>query len=209
MAGYHQNFIMKFPHGNVHKLKEEVDEFLDAYASGNPIMAMQELSDIYLILRTIANDYGIDVSDLAKMADTTESVFLSGDRTSSSLFEMIRSNTKYISLSVPAPKYYFICEDINYEYILVDSETETIILPAGTEYFEVLAGEVYVEDQRIIEQYQCSKTSITFLEFKSKGLIMTKSNGLKDNLNSISHVSYNKSDKIFDVLKASLEEFDV
>src|SRR5690606_6810563 len=97
MAGYHQNFIMKFPHGNVHKLKEEVDEFLDAYASGNSIMAMQELSDVYLILRTIARDYGIDVDDLAKMADVTEKVFESGGRTSSSLFEMIRSNTKYLS----------------------------------------------------------------------------------------------------------------
>lgn len=208
MAGYHQNFIMKFPHGNVHKLKEEVDEFLDAYASGNSIMAMQELSDVYLILRTIAREYGIDVDDLAKMADVTEKVFEYGGRTSSSLFEMIRSNTKYLSNISDATRHYFLSDDTVFEYILITQEEDHIVLPQRVEYFEVITGDVFVDDKRVIDIHQCKNDFCTDVTFNSQALIMVKNSGFV-NIGNYKDVNYDKSDDQFNVLKSLLDELNV
>lgn len=47
IMSYHEMNITKHSHTSPYKLIEESQEFIDALAHGNPIMAIQELSDLY------------------------------------------------------------------------------------------------------------------------------------------------------------------
>ncbi len=77
---YHKLGIAKHQVGSPYKLQEEFLEYIDAVATGNKIMAIQELSDLYGCLESEASKYGISVSDLKVMSDLTKSVFISGSR---------------------------------------------------------------------------------------------------------------------------------
>ncbi len=78
--GYHNVPIPKYPTQTAEKLLEEAREYLDACRQNNTIMAMCELSDVYLVVRQLAELHGLTISDVAKMANATENAFLSGRR---------------------------------------------------------------------------------------------------------------------------------
>lgn len=77
---YHNMKITKSNPESSFKIIEETQEYIDAMASGNRIMAMTELSDIYLALTAEAAKHGLKVKDLEIMANATKRAFDSGDR---------------------------------------------------------------------------------------------------------------------------------
>lgn len=88
---YHKLTIHKHDHRSPFKLQEEVLEYLDAVASNNKVMAMQELSDVYGSLESEISKYGLTVEDLKIMSDTTKQVFEKGTRTNQDLIEYLKS----------------------------------------------------------------------------------------------------------------------
>ena len=78
--GYHITKITKGTYGQISKVQEELDEFLDAKKQGIVIMEMLELSDIYGALESVTETYGINMEDLKRMSDVTKRAFKSGKR---------------------------------------------------------------------------------------------------------------------------------
>ena len=81
--GYHDIPIQKFEVGDIKKLKEELDEVLDANSSDNPIMELVELSDLYGAIKIyLWKKYGnnLNMKDLEKMSDVTVRSFRNGRR---------------------------------------------------------------------------------------------------------------------------------
>ena len=79
--GYHKRKIEKGVYGHFSKIKEEMDELLDAHEQGNPIMELIEISDLIGAIEayTLGN-YNITVHDILVMKNATQSAFESGDR---------------------------------------------------------------------------------------------------------------------------------
>lgn len=77
--GYHVAKIEPGVYGEVSKISEETEELLDAYAQGNKVMVLNELSDILgAINGFIHNKYpGIELTDLLVMMDATARAFKS------------------------------------------------------------------------------------------------------------------------------------
>jgi hypothetical protein len=81
--GYHKRHINRGCFGHVSKIKEEFEEFQDAYDQNNPIMELLELSDLIGAIEAYAlNHYDIELCDLIKMKDATKSAFQDGTRKS-------------------------------------------------------------------------------------------------------------------------------
>ena len=80
--GYHLSSIKKERYGSAEKLKEEVEELLDAVAQKNKIMTLVELSDIIGAMRGFLRESfpQISLDDVIKMNDATERAFNSGLR---------------------------------------------------------------------------------------------------------------------------------
>jgi hypothetical protein len=78
--GYHITKITKGTYGQISKVQEELDEFIDAKEQGIVIMEMLELSDIYGALESVTETYGINMEDLKRMSDVTKRAFKSGKR---------------------------------------------------------------------------------------------------------------------------------
>jgi hypothetical protein len=80
--GYHQMIIPKQSIGTIGKIHEELDELTDCELTGNKIMSLMELSDLYgaieMYLHT--NFPSLEMTDLAKMSKTTKRVFKNGIR---------------------------------------------------------------------------------------------------------------------------------
>lgn len=89
---YHKLKIQKHSHTSAFKLLEETYEYLDAISTDNKIMAIQELSDLYGVLKREANKYNISVKDLDIMSNLTEQVFINGYRNKDSLFDYLKNN---------------------------------------------------------------------------------------------------------------------
>lgn len=79
-TGYHTKKIQKGVLGQISKVQEEVDEFLDAQEQGNKIMMLCELSDIYGALESLAEANGVTLTDLKIMSDATKRAFENGHR---------------------------------------------------------------------------------------------------------------------------------
>ena len=62
--GYHQLKIHKHAINSPYKLQEEFLEYIDAISTGNKIMAVQELADIYGALENEANKFKLNMNDL-------------------------------------------------------------------------------------------------------------------------------------------------
>ena len=83
--GYHTKKIKKGDLGHASKIREEYEEFVDAYEQGNPVMELVELSDLLGAIEAYAlNHYDIELSDLIKMTQATKSAFQDGSRKASS-----------------------------------------------------------------------------------------------------------------------------
>jgi hypothetical protein len=82
MAGYHVADIPRGKYGELSKVLEEVMEALDAEQQGNPIMVLQELSDIVgAIQKYLEKHPSICFQDLVTMAYATARAFEEGVRT--------------------------------------------------------------------------------------------------------------------------------
>jgi hypothetical protein len=80
MPGYHTVEIAKGVLGKSSKIREELDELLDAEKQGVKILIHCELADLYGALRECASSYGLTMGDLGSMVDLTKSAFEHGER---------------------------------------------------------------------------------------------------------------------------------
>ena len=79
--GYHKADIPRGKYGEASKITEEYDEFIDAINQDNPLMALQELSDLIGAIEGYASKYNMTLDDLLTMHKVTKKVFLEGHRT--------------------------------------------------------------------------------------------------------------------------------
>lgn len=77
---YHIKEIKKGIYGEPSKITEEYQEFMDALDQDNPIMAIQELSDMLGAIEGYLVNYNLNLDDLNTMKDVTKKVFVSGHR---------------------------------------------------------------------------------------------------------------------------------
>lgn len=80
--GYHANHIDKGLPGEISKIREELEELIDADTQGVKLMALLELSDMIGAISLYLRRYHptLTVQDLIKMAERTESAFKDGSR---------------------------------------------------------------------------------------------------------------------------------
>lgn len=80
--GYHFARIKKGELGELSKVREELEEALDAYAQGVEIMILLELSDLVGAIDAYLKKHhpSLDLVDLVRMAQITARAFESGDR---------------------------------------------------------------------------------------------------------------------------------
>jgi hypothetical protein len=79
--GYHKKVIKKGVFGEFSKIKEELEELEDAIEQDVLIMQMVELSDLFGAIREFAQvKFNLNIDQLEKMADLTESAFKDGTR---------------------------------------------------------------------------------------------------------------------------------
>ena len=81
MAGYHLRDIPRGTFGEVSKITEEYEEFLESLEQKNPIMAMVELSDIIGAIEGYAEKhFKISLDDILALKNATQRAFKSGCR---------------------------------------------------------------------------------------------------------------------------------
>lgn len=120
-VSYHKLSIHKHLIGSPYKIQEEFLEYIDAIATGNKIMAVQELSDLYGCLKIEVEKYRLTMEDLEVMSDLTAKVFQDGTRTNQDFLQYLKENND----SVIAYGLGFIqvkCGDINYNFYHKDVE---------------------------------------------------------------------------------------
>jgi len=80
--GYHTRSFDKGEYGEVSKIKEEWEEFLDAHAQGARVLELCELADMYGAMAGYVekNFPGMTMFDVIMMADMTRSAFKDGER---------------------------------------------------------------------------------------------------------------------------------
>jgi hypothetical protein len=81
MAGYHLRDIPRGVFGEVSKITEEYEEFLESLEQKNPIMAMVELSDMIGAIEGYAEKhFKISLDDILALKNATQRAFKSGCR---------------------------------------------------------------------------------------------------------------------------------
>jgi len=80
VSAYHTVEIAKGVLGQSSKIREELDELLDAEKQGVKILIHCELADLYGALRECASTYGLTMRDLESMVNLTAEAFKAGDR---------------------------------------------------------------------------------------------------------------------------------
>lgn len=111
---YHKLKIHKHAVGSPYKIQEEFLEYIDAIATGNNVMAVQELSDLYGCIENEVAKFGMTVAELKVMSDLTREVFDSGTREAEGLLSYLKRG--YEPLSAP---------------MLVDKDIVEVTLPEG------------------------------------------------------------------------------
>ncbi len=81
--GYHAKQISKGIPGEISKIREELEELLDANEQGVKMMVLLEISDIVgaIILFLKRHHPSLTIHDANAMAERTESAFIDGRRT--------------------------------------------------------------------------------------------------------------------------------
>lgn len=77
---YHINEIKPGVFGELSKVREEMEEALDAAEQNNPLMVMQELSDMIGAIEAHAAKHNFTLQDLITMKEATARAFKSGGR---------------------------------------------------------------------------------------------------------------------------------
>ena len=78
--GYHINEIPRGVYGEFSKINEEFLEAQDAYAQGNSIMVLLELSDLVGAIEAYCIQHNMTLVDIIKMKESTHRAFLDGTR---------------------------------------------------------------------------------------------------------------------------------
>jgi hypothetical protein len=78
--GYHKTEIEPGVYGELSKVREEFEEAVDAWAQNNPVMLLQELSDVLGAIEAVASKYNVTLADLVEMAAATKRAFADGTR---------------------------------------------------------------------------------------------------------------------------------
>ena len=82
MAGYHLRDIARGEFGEVSKIREEFEEFIESLEQNNPIMALVELSDMIGAIEGYAEKHhNITLADILALKTATHRAFKSGSRT--------------------------------------------------------------------------------------------------------------------------------
>ena len=81
--GYHIAPIKKGVFGESSKMREELDELIDAESQGCKLMVMIEAADLYGALREFVERRGYTMEDIVQLADITARAFKSGARAAS------------------------------------------------------------------------------------------------------------------------------
>ena len=148
MSGYHVTAIKKSGILSPYKLVEESIEFVDALASGNRIMAMVELSDLYGMVKQMANRLNVTIEDIDAMSKATTDAFASKSRpsfgNSKDWLAWIFANTSSYTAKVDQSIQFKVLDDI----YIVFTETAHVpcvstggLRPDYTHIFELLIGE--------------------------------------------------------------------
>ena len=81
MPGYHLREIKRGEFGEVSKITEEYEEFIESLEQKNPIMALVELSDLIGAIEGYALRYhNISLEEILALKDATKRAFESGHR---------------------------------------------------------------------------------------------------------------------------------
>lgn len=78
--GYHQREIKKGTLGEFSKIREEIEELLDAHQQGIKMLELCELCDLFGAIEAYIAKNNLTLEDLIKMKNLTKSAFESGDR---------------------------------------------------------------------------------------------------------------------------------
>lgn len=78
--GYHLKEIKKGTFGEFSKIREEMEELLDAHEQKAIILQLVELSDLFGAVEAYLENYNLTLNDIIAMKDRTKSAFQSGDR---------------------------------------------------------------------------------------------------------------------------------
>jgi hypothetical protein len=79
--GYHKRKIKKGKLGDVSKITEEYEEFLDGTEQQNPILILCELCDLIGAIEAYTEmHHKISLKDLVKMKECTKGAFKDGSR---------------------------------------------------------------------------------------------------------------------------------
>lgn len=112
---YHKLKIHKHAVGSPYKIQEEFLEYIDAIATGNNVMAVQELSDLYGCIEAEIAKFGMTIGELKIMSDLTKQVFNSGTRKSEDLLTYLKRESDSI-LSWGLGFIQVKCGDVNYNF---------------------------------------------------------------------------------------------
>lgn len=112
---YHKLKIHKHSVDSPYKLQEEFLEYIDAIATGNNVMAVQELSDLYGCIENEVQKFGMTVDHLKTMSDVTKGVFNSGTRKQENFLSYLKKESDSV-ISWGLGFIQVKCGDINYNF---------------------------------------------------------------------------------------------
>lgn len=78
--GYHKKEILPGELGQASKIREEFEEFMDAYNQDAQVMQICELCDIIGAIELYARKWNLTLQDLIQMKNLTASAFIEGRR---------------------------------------------------------------------------------------------------------------------------------
>ncbi len=80
--GYHKRKIERGTYGEFSKIKEEIEELLDAHEQDNRILEIIELTDLLGAIEAYVQKNNLTLPQLIAMMELTKKAFKDGDRKS-------------------------------------------------------------------------------------------------------------------------------
>lgn len=176
---YHRLTITKHQHLSPWKIEEEMLEYIDALSNDNPIMAVQELSDLYGVIETQAKLLGVSMDNLKTMSDLTKSVFESGKRVGQTLYDNIKQNALKVGF-IDEMAIAFMPN--NFIYLFSDKDTQftdeeipaNIVLEHVKGYFKVVEDGYLLKSSRIEPMYMLSKNNHVEIHLERNTIVKLK-----------------------------------
>lgn len=176
---YHRLTITKHQHLSPWKIEEEMLEYIDALSNDNPIMAVQELSDLYGVIETQAKLLGVSMDNLKTMSDLTKSVFESGKRVGQTLYDNIKQNALKVGF---IDEMAIVFMPNNFIYLFSDKDTQftdeeipaNIVLEHVKGYFKVVENGYLLKSSRIEPMYMLSKNNHVEIHLERNTIVKLK-----------------------------------